>query len=255
MGAVAAASVPRIHGGGVLERAWRSSPWLAELPQFDVGRWLGGAQGLVVVAPHPDDEVLGAGGVMAMARQAGVAVSVVSVTDGEACYPDSPLWPPAQLRTTRRDELIRAMACLDVSATAIQTLEIPDGTVAAHVDDLTAALRASVNRHTRVLTTWRHDGHPDHEATARAVERACTASGAHLLQFPVWAWHWMPPTGVAPQLPGAWRCPLSSQAARAKVQALRCFASQLDSQDQTVPPILPPHVIERFQRAYEVLLP
>jgi len=42
---------------------------------------------LLVVAPHPDDETIGAGGLIQSVREAGGAVRVVYLTDGEA-YPD-----------------------------------------------------------------------------------------------------------------------------------------------------------------------
>jgi hypothetical protein len=44
--------------------------------------------GIVVVSPHPDDEVLGAGGLICSAARAGQNLIVLSVTDGEAAYPD-----------------------------------------------------------------------------------------------------------------------------------------------------------------------
>ena len=39
---------------------------------------------LIVVAPHPDDEVFGPGGLIRCWAAAGQSVTVVSVTDGEA---------------------------------------------------------------------------------------------------------------------------------------------------------------------------
>lgn len=255
MDAVATPSpTPRIVGDGTQESAWRRSPWLAALPVVDAGAWLAGARRLVVVSPHPDDEVLGAGGLIATARAAGIPVRIVSVTDGEACYPGSAAWPEAKLRCVRRQELARALACLDVDETAVAALDIGDGRVAAREAALADALRSILRRGDRVLTTWRGDGHPDHEATARAVDRAGAGRGADVAQFPVWAWHWMSPDGGAARLPGARRCALAPAACRAKARALACFGSQLRSGDPATPPILPPHVLARFGREFEVLL-
>lgn len=247
---------PRIADAGIPESAWQRSRWLAALPSIAVQDWLDGIARLVVVSPHPDDEALGCGGLIATARAIGLSVRVVSVTDGEACYPDAPAWPPAHLRAVRRQELERALALLGVDADAIDTLDIGDGRVAEREDALVAALTPLLRRGDRVLTTWRGDAHPDHEATARAVERAAAQCGAEVAQFPVWAWHWLSPDAPASPLPGAQRLLLTPAACRAKAAALACFASQLQDDTPGMPaPILPPHVLERFDRDFEVVLP
>ena len=52
-------------------------------PELDVA----GATRLLVIAPHPDDDVLGAGGLMQRVHAGGGAVRVVYLTDGEG-YPE-----------------------------------------------------------------------------------------------------------------------------------------------------------------------
>lgn len=256
MGAVIAEpELPRIHGSGNLEADWARSPWLQALPAQPAQDWLAGIERLVVVSPHPDDEVLGCGGLMHVARTMGIAVRVVAVTDGEACYPGSRRWTPAQLRRTRRRELAAALGCLDVALADITTLDLGDGDVARHETAVSDALCDLLRGRDRVLTTWRHDGHPDHEATARAAEAAAMACGVPMAQFPVWAWHWMDTTGETPALPGALRCTLPDAAQAAKRRALACFASQFDSGDPAMAPILPPQVRARFERGFEVVLP
>src|SRR5580692_8282234 len=63
--------------------------------------WSPRAGPLVVVAPHPDDETLGAGGLIhTWAARHGLPVVIVSVTDGEAACPEIP-----NLAAVRRSEL------------------------------------------------------------------------------------------------------------------------------------------------------
>src|SRR4051812_48996156 len=65
-----------------------------------------GAVDLLVIAPHPDDEVLIAGGVVARARAEGRKVAVAIVTNGDfTCARDGHL---------RQDETIAALASLGV---------------------------------------------------------------------------------------------------------------------------------------------
>jgi LmbE family N-acetylglucosaminyl deacetylase len=245
---------PTIVGDGQHEGAWRASAWLQALPRMTADAWLDGVARLVVVSPHPDDEVLGCGGLMAEAGLRGLPVHVVSVTDGEACYADDPRWPPAHTRAVRRAELRAALDALsgDVPAT-VATLDRGDGRVGAGESALVARIAGELRAGDRVLTTWRHDGHPDHEATARATADAAGRIGASLQEFPVWGWHWLDPAAPSPPFADAYAVQLSAQAVATKGRALDCFVSQRAGAHAT--PILPPHVIARFSRDFEVLLP
>ncbi|WGH78707.1 PIG-L deacetylase family protein [Jannaschia ovalis] len=91
---------------------------------------------VLVVAPHPDDEVLGAGGLMARLADAGRAVHVAVVTRGMAPdFPDS-------LIETVRAEARRAHAHLGVTEThwldlpAARLGEVPHGEVNAKIGAL-----------------------------------------------------------------------------------------------------------------------
>jgi len=44
-----------------------------------------------------------------------------------------------------------------------------------------------------VVSTWEHDGHPDHATTAQVARTACSAIGCACLCAPVWMWHWAVP--------------------------------------------------------------
>ena len=68
---------------GTNERTWLGARQLAALRPLHQWR----PRRLVVVAPHPDDEVLGAGGLLQYMGRVGVEMVVVAVTDGEASHP------------------------------------------------------------------------------------------------------------------------------------------------------------------------
>ncbi len=68
------------------------------------------AGGIVVVAPHPDDESLGCGGLIAEACARGIPVRLVVVSDGTGSHPNSKTHPPERLRLLRESETLAAVA-------------------------------------------------------------------------------------------------------------------------------------------------
>ncbi|MDH5834334.1 PIG-L deacetylase family protein [Luteimonas kalidii] len=250
---MAAVTVRRIVGAGNDEAEWRASRWLGDLADKDAGVLLSGHRRLLVLSPHPDDETLACGGLMHAAARAGLEVALLAVTDGEACYPGDRAWTRARLRSHRPRELAHALAALDVDA-RIYRAGLPDGGVSSAFDILLAAINSLIRPGDLVLAPWERDGHPDHDAVGNAALRAVPATGARLLRYPVWAWHWLDPAAAHAPF-NAFRVPLSPAAHAAKREAVACFASQLGTGVPPVAdPILPPHVVARFERPFEVYL-
>ncbi|SEL18046.1 N-acetylglucosaminyl deacetylase, LmbE family [Pseudoxanthomonas sp. GM95] len=243
-----------IQGTGNTEEAWASSTLLRDLPETDLAGLLGDSARLVVVAPHPDDEVLGCGGLIAAAIHSGLQVLVVSLTDGEAAYACDPAWPPQRLAPIRRSELLNAVRALGGGTDNIAHVGIADGHIAVCIERAIDAL-AQVRRRDTVLVTWAKDGHPDHEAAAQAAQQVCARVGARLIQYPIWCWHWADPERADFLSNRARRFLLSASVQARKRAALLAFATQIGtSVPRPASPILPPHVLARFQRPYEVYL-
>jgi LmbE family N-acetylglucosaminyl deacetylase len=131
-------------------------------------------------------------------------------------------------------------------------LGIPDGCVTAHGEDLETFIAAHCRHEDLLLTTWRLDGHPDHDGCGRAVVAGAERLGARAIEYPVWAWHWASP--IAPEFPWhrASRIDLPASLRIRKRGAIGRFVSQLVRDDQR-DPVLPPFVLERFHRPFEVV--
>jgi LmbE family N-acetylglucosaminyl deacetylase len=217
--------------------------WLGELSTWPVWRPAEGP--LVVVAPHPDDEVLAAGGLIHSWAAAGHPVTIVSVTDGEAAFPD---WQGLAL--VRREELKDALRKLCPTHVSVVRIGLPDGKVAQHVTRLRNVLLTVLASGATVLAPYERDGHPDHDAVGAVCCGLAQSHGIPLARYPVWTWHHSQPAALK-GMRGA-RFLLSLEARRAKSRAVHCFASQL--QPPRADPIVPRHVLSHFERPYEAFL-
>ncbi len=225
-----------LTGSGTPESAWAAAGLPAGLAVLDPGELA--ADRVVLVAPHPDDEVLGAGATVAALAAGGAEVHLVAVTDGEASHPGR----SDELRTVRAREREVALGVLGLAGAHLHRLHLPDGGVRSA--DVSERLAPLLDRDDLVLAPWAHDGHPDHDACGAAV---ADLPGRHW-SYLVWAWHWATPADLP--WTRAYRVPLSAPAFAAKNAALQAFTSQLEGDD----PILPPAVLTRLMRRDEVLL-
>ena len=202
---------------------------------------LAGHRRLLVVSPHPDDEVLMCSGLMQAQLQRGGALEVLAVTDGEACFGDGT--DRAALGLRRRAEAkaglraLSAMGAIGAHAVPTHYFGLPDGAVANHERALEQRLCAHVRAGDVVVCTWRLDGHPDHDATGRACAAACAARNASLLEAPVWMWHWARPEHPSINWHQLVRMPLGSAQQARKQLALQCHESQITPSHQR-PPIV-----------------
>ena len=241
-------------GDGTPESTWLGWPALHFLPRISIDELLPAGSRAVVVAPHPDDEVLSVGGLLAELARREHAVCVVAVTDGEASHPGSDMWSPQSLATLRRNETQTALDRLGLASCALLRLGMPDGGVAAASDELARQLAACLTPADVVFSTWRLDGHPDHEATAIACAAAVHSVGARLVEVPVWAWHWARPAD--PRLPWdrARRLDLSPRVQEHKRHAVQAFRSQLEPDPSTgAAAILRDSTVARAARPFEVM--
>lgn len=230
-------------------------------PGTSITEWLAGERpppvnldecpALVVVAAHPDDETLGVGAMIAALVARGVEVVVVSVSDGGAAHPGVTQFDQMRLETTRCAELDCAAAVLGVHR--VVRLGMPDGRIADFEEQLVERLTGVLSPGVWCAVTWRGDGHPDHEAAGRAAAVAAERTGAQLLEYPIWMWHWADPADAVVPWQRAVSVPVDRDAADRKQRAVRCFRSQIEAATPDVAPVLAPFVVRRLLAVGEVL--
>jgi LmbE family N-acetylglucosaminyl deacetylase len=172
---------------------------------------------VLAFAPHPDDEVFGAGGVLALYAAAGAAVRVVIVTDGAAQVEPAGRESYAAARMAESHAALACLAVHDLQCWGLADRGLAaDGTLPERIAHAIAEWPAEV-----VLAPSLWEIHPDHVALGRAV------LGAVRVTEPT-------PDVLLYEVGGAQRLNLLVDLApvwAAKVQAMSCFGTQQSRQN------------------------
>lgn len=127
----------------------------------------------LIVAPHPDDEVVAAG--IWMSRQPAGTVHIVHVTDGSPRDVQNALAlgfsGRAAYARARKQELARALSLAGILPAQCERFGFVDKEAYLHLPDFVARLQALIARiqPNRVFSPAYEGGHPDHDAAALAV--------------------------------------------------------------------------------------
>lgn len=203
-----------------------------------------------VLAPHPDDETLGCGGLIAQGVRAGLDPMVIVLTDGSRSH-DAPGWPRQRLAAQRSAESAAAAAALGLPAARLHMLAASDGALEPNRSLMgrVAALLGESRVHT-LFVTDPADSHADHAAAYKLAVRL--VQGGHASALAVYP--------VSQRLS---RCDLSryqrlsiAGERAAKQHAIAKFQSQIGT-------LLPPgtgfrlgaQAIAEFQQPFELFRP
>ncbi len=208
-------------------RAWMSLRQRAR--PLDEAR-LAALSPLLVIAPHPDDETLGCGGLLASAADLNLKPRVAYLTDGDASHTGSPSWPGERLARVRRAEALKALSCLGVPRLHVCFLGWSDADpyVAGQPGYVRTLARLTrwAGRFTpkSLWSPWRGERHCDHVAAADlAIDLAGRlARRPILMDYMVWGWS-EPALARDPSPAWALDCPRTIPARR---RALACHRTQ-----------------------------
>ena len=202
---------------------------------------------VLIVAPHPDDEVLGCGWLMRAVVAASGRVVVAWMTDGGASHGDLDDDASAALVARRQNEALAGLAALGIAPAATVFLGFPDGGLAACEGAARVALAAVCSAHgiTAVFVTSAADRHPDHRASFRIV---AGLRGPARYAYPVSGRY----DGEAPDFDAAIRI-AEPAAGPLKRAALACHASQRPGGGARFP--MSADAVDRFCSEPELFMP
>jgi LmbE family N-acetylglucosaminyl deacetylase len=213
----------------------------------------------LILAPHPDDESLGCGGLIASLCAHTRPPLIVVVTDGAGSHPDSTLFPPRRLRVLRKAEVQAAASILGVEEPRVRCLGLRD-TAAPRagasfdraVEDIAAVVRA--HGVTTIFATWPHDPHGDHQATAAIARAVADMTGARAKFYPVWGWLLPPDQAMPDDAISGERLDITPVLAR-KRRAIAAHASQYSNLIPDDPGFrLPQELLAACRRSFEVFV-
>ncbi len=207
---------------------------IRRLAPLAAGDWRASA---VLFAPHPDDETLGCGGLVAKKIAAGADVRFVFVTDGSASHAGHAA--AGRLRERREDEARAAVSRLGADAGRATFLRLPDGRAREHIPEIAAAAASllAIWQPECVLIPHRLDPTPDHVAVHAGVSAALRDHGQTVvvLEYPIWLWYHWPWVRLRSSVPGltaaAIRQTLTSAAGLRLLSAFNAMAFVADASE------------------------
>lgn len=133
---------------------------------------------ILIIAPHPDDECIGAGGILARYPE---LCTVLVLTDGRQGQGDV---PPEKEKEIRKREFLAEMD--DLGIKHFQMLEYEDGTLMQHTDCL---INIPLSGYTKIFVTGIYDNHPDHTAACMSLYNALHYQEIHCAEVYLYEVH------------------------------------------------------------------
>lgn len=236
---------------------WNNAAQMAQIPVINIQTLVPTGSRVVIIAPHPGDEVVACGGLLQLLGTLDYPLKLISITDGSASHPGSNLWSAKRLSVFRPQESVEALRRLGLPLHSLKWIRggFTDDALAARETQLSQFIARYLQHGDVVFSTWREDGNEDHDAVGRASAKACTLAGACFYELPVWAWHWpLREAGVVPWQ-RARKIRLDTWTVARKQHAAHAYASQLVGDPGIgLAPSLSSVLLERMRQPYEIVL-
>ena len=145
----------------------------------------------VIIAPHPDDEVIGCAGLIQALVERGVPPHVIILTGGEGSHRGCCDTPDSHIIAARQQLTTKAMETLGLPESHIHHLKYPDGGIDfAHSEtENLKALLVQLSPKALFLPHW-GEGWSDHTKVAGIVKELTKQLTADIYEYCVWMWYY-----------------------------------------------------------------
>ena len=155
---------------------------------------------VLIISPHPDDEVFGCGGLLAGRTYKGSRTDILFLTNGEASHKGCCTMPEKDVVTMRRRLAVSANEILSVPQERLHFLEERDGELPRKDQDgfihMTEKISAYLEKSAPEAVFCPHpfEGWTDHIAAGELTRAAITMlpKRSKLYYYCVWFWYSMP---------------------------------------------------------------
>lgn len=140
-----------------------------------------GSDKILIVAPHPDDETIGCGGLLA---KYGKQCDVLLVTDGRmGFFENSSVTDPDEMAKIRKNEFVTAMKFLNVNKTVC--LDLPNGDMKPYISIIK---RFNIKEYNKIFIPGCNEHHTEHVLVNRVLRRMILFqwSKAEVFEYEVW---------------------------------------------------------------------
>lgn len=196
---------------------------------------------VLIVAPHPDDEVIGCGGLIARLVAQGRAPHIIVMTGGEGSH-GADCGDKAAIIKARRGLTRNALSILGVPENNLHELDFADGGISVHSDEMQRLkeLIGSIKPDCVLVPHW-GEGWPDHVNTAKIV-KSLLPGKVQVWEYCVWMWFYNVWRGL--DWANAASLRLSSREHELKVKAVDAYIRPLAPDGKPWSGVLPPIFIE-----------
>ena len=145
-------------------------------------------ENVLIVAPHPDDEVIGCGGLIARLLEKGNPPHIIVMTGGEGSHDNGV--DKESIVKARRGLTRKAISILGVPMCNLHELDFKDGGIYPESEQMTLLkeLICSINPDTVFVPHW-GEGWPDHVRTAEIV-KSLVSKSTEVWEYCVWMWYY-----------------------------------------------------------------
>lgn len=210
---------------------------------------------LVLLIPHPDDEIFGCAGLLQQWAPIATETLIVYITSGEGSHGYVDADEKASLARVRRHESRKAIDALELSGEVrICELNIPDSEVKSFETQLEERLRFELDSSCVVIAPYYKDGHCDHDAVGDCAKKLAATIGFEIYFYPIWLWFWTPPAHDEVVLDRFQKLPMNQRQILRKARAMDCFESQITPQASREA-VIPQEFLKHYRSSsYEVLV-